>query len=92
MKLKVIIRFKDKYSKSVIYEVGQLVDFDDEARCADLQNRGLAVPVETKKDSGKLSANSEKEEVEAAEKTSNSEKEEVKPAKKTAPKTAKNSK
>ncbi|MBE6245589.1 MAG: hypothetical protein E7108_08745 [Bacteroidales bacterium] len=59
MKVKVITRFKDKFKKSVIYEVGQVVDFEDDARCADLQRRGLAVPAETKEESGKPSAKAE---------------------------------
>lgn len=48
MKLKVIKRFKDKNNLSVIYEAGQEVSFDDEARCSNLIERGLAKPVEPK--------------------------------------------
>ncbi len=53
MKLKVTKRFKDKNKPSVIYEVGQTVSFDDEERCANLVERGLATPVEEKKASPK---------------------------------------
>ncbi|MBR4801425.1 MAG: hypothetical protein IK041_01295 [Bacteroidales bacterium] len=45
MKLKVIKRFKDKNNLSIIYEVGQTVSFNDEARCSDVIARGLCEPV-----------------------------------------------
>jgi|P827metagenome_2_1110787.scaffolds.fasta_scaffold28129_3 hypothetical protein len=47
MKLKVIIRFRDKDHRSTIYEPGQVVSFRDQARCADLIAKGLAEEVKT---------------------------------------------
>lgn len=48
MKVKVISVFRDKFTKQM-YEPGQVLDFEDEARVQDLESRKLAERVETVK-------------------------------------------
>ena len=45
MKCKVIAPFEDKYDRSYKYDVGDIVDWDDQERIADCTERGLIEPV-----------------------------------------------
>lgn len=49
MKVKVISVFQDKFTRKR-YEVGDVIDIEDEARVEDLSNRELAKPIEEKKE------------------------------------------
>lgn len=51
MKVKVISVFQDKFTRKR-YEVGDVIDIEDEARVEDLSNRELAKPIEEKKPTG----------------------------------------
>lgn len=51
MKVKVINVFQDKFTRKR-YEVGEILEIEDEARVEDLSNRELVKPIEEKKPSG----------------------------------------
>ncbi|WP_300701313.1 hypothetical protein [Bacteroides sp.] len=53
MKVKVISEFQDKFTKQ-LYQPGQVIEIEDEARVEDLKSRRLAEPVEEKKPVGIL--------------------------------------
>lgn len=48
MKVKVISVFQDKFTKQ-LYNPGDVLEIEDEARVEDLKARGLAEPIEEKK-------------------------------------------
>lgn len=56
MKVSVTEVFIDKYTGEV-YEVGQMLNLDDEDRVADLVNRGLVKKLEEKKTTKRRKAN-----------------------------------
>lgn len=49
MKVKVISVFRDKFSGQ-LYNPGEVIEIEDEARIEDLANRGLAEPIQEKKE------------------------------------------
>lgn len=49
MKLNVISEFQDKFTKQ-LYKPGQIIEIEDESRVEDLKARGLADPIEEKKE------------------------------------------
>lgn len=51
MKVKVISVFQDKFTGK-LYQPGEVLDIEDEARVEDLSSRGLAKPIEEKKPVG----------------------------------------
>lgn len=51
MKVQVIAEFRDKFTGK-LYQPGEVLVIDDEARVEDLSSRGLAKPVEEKKPAG----------------------------------------
>lgn len=49
MKLNVISEFQDKFTKQ-LYKPGKVIEIEDESRVEDLKARGLAEPIEEKKE------------------------------------------
>lgn len=48
MKVQVIAEFRDKFTGK-LYQPGEVLEIEDEARVKDLSSRGLAEPIEEKK-------------------------------------------
>lgn len=51
MKVQVIAEFRDKFTGK-LYQPGEVLEIEDEARVEDLSSRGLAKPIEEKKPVG----------------------------------------
>ena len=70
MKLIVKSIFIDKNDHTTMYQVGTVLDLNDEERCADLIKRGLCEEVKASKESGKSEEAPKVDEPEVAEEES----------------------